>query len=405
MLDKFIHNGNFLPAKIYVVEGRISPTNEMEYFALELHKKGKSKISFQEVHRAKLNEEELFETLKKAIPVVLCIEGKGILSRAFEQVEDPDQDWVKKLIPGAHEEDFYPYQIEEDQTVYFSLARRDKIDEILGRWTNFGFRVIDVHLGNLVLTKAILKAFNLDLKPKLEGGFNTFLVEESIKIAELDEGSAGQQYDIGKEKLRSQFLVPFVLGTRYWVESQSEDIPDEIKENSLQEKYKVAFENVGKLGVALVFFILVFNYLIYSRMADKYEIISVEYASTLKEMDRTKELKKEWDKTIVLLNQIGLLNGTKTSFYADRVAETLPNRRSLTNMVLYPLQDKLKDGEEVHFDKGSIVIEGEMQSSQDMNAWINSLQRFEWVDKVELDAFQKADKKATNIFHLTLYLS
>ena len=77
---------------------------------------------------------------------------------------------------------------------------------------------------------------------------------------------------------------------------------------------------------------------------------------------------------------------SKASFYADRIATSMPVGIQLLEMEVFPLKGKKTDyeqGDVLQYDPRSILIRGQCDNSLVYNQWIRELEQIDWASTVE----------------------
>ncbi len=101
------------------------------------------------------------------------------------------------------------------------------------------------------------------------------------------------------------------------------------------------------------------------------------------------------------LQQSGLLTPNKVSFYADRIASTVPGDIILTDWQFNPLADPDKK-ETFTFKNGIIVISGISRQSAGFNDWIKELKNEEGIESVSILGYDHDIKANTALFTIEL---
>ena len=110
-------------------------------------------------------------------------------------------------------------------------------------------------------------------------------------------------------------------------------------------------------------------------------------------------------KKAIFGNQMNIGN-SKTSFYADQIAASLPPSMQLINMTIYPVieSDTYAVEEKAPRHKtNKINIKGYCQASVFYNDWKRSIQTLSWIKSIENISYQN-DQNGTGIFELEITL-
>ena len=107
------------------------------------------------------------------------------------------------------------------------------------------------------------------------------------------------------------------------------------------------------------------------------------------------KMKKEISDKEKFLQQTGLSEVSRTSFYADQLALDLPLAIQLIQLNIHPPVKKYAaDAETMNFTPDVIHISGITAQSAELNEWINIIREKDWVRNVSIlsytqDAFKK----------------
>jgi Tfp pilus assembly protein PilN len=100
------------------------------------------------------------------------------------------------------------------------------------------------------------------------------------------------------------------------------------------------------------------------------------------------------------------LGESKSSYYADQLAATLPSSLQLTKLVLFPSikEDGYNSEESLpRYDNQTILVEGQCQASIFYNNWKRSLEELNWVASIHNLSYQN-NKNGQGIFKLKITL-
>ena len=107
--------------------------------------------------------------------------------------------------------------------------------------------------------------------------------------------------------------------------------------------------------------------------------------STLQQLD---SLQKEVQGKQAFLENNTLNQLSKTSYYADEIARTLPSDIQLTTLNIFPKQKEKRSTENKlpQFNQ-TIIIKGKTQETLSFNEWKQALEALDWIQKVNIISF------------------
>jgi len=359
-------------------------------------KKGNVNLVKQQTELKVLSELKSF--VGDELPISLSISGKGILHKKIEKTTELDTSKLfSQAIPNAKASDFY-LQI---CGTTLSVIRKSVIDELVKEFKELGLPVISVSLGGLAI-QSILPLIELE-------GASTLHVNEhqfQIRGGEINKYDYGLASTLGEsEKLRigeldvalgivpayasafQQFLLEQVQISNLAIESEKEEFV-----------HKKVFTKLGWGVLGLFMIVLLANFAAFSFLSsstDKLLVASSLHQSQLELLDK---LQKEVGEKDRFFQNEGWMHASKASFYADRIAATVPTSVLLKTLAVNPINEKeTRDLRKQMFDDGLIVIAGSCKRPIDLNGWIKRLKDFAWAKKVNVETYQfDSGEKAGN---------
>ena len=384
MIDK-IKNISFLKANVIAgVEVIISSSNSYSFsFMLLRRQKDNIKIELRE---EEINDfDELKKKLSTSIPIIISIDGKGILHK-FVKIEKKEENTsiINQVLPNSSILDFYIQKVNtsENEKIIASIARKGLIDDLLEMFSKNKFHVIDLYLGPFIVNIINSIVAVETIKTKL------FLLQfENNQIVNFEKtDSQNENYLIGTETINSNEIVSFSSSMSYF--ALNDNITSIIHPEIIKAKDEAVFKRFFTIfgwGFLIFFFSLLFiNYLFFNSYSSKFNDLSAQIDQNKNYISLLDTLKKQYQFQQQLFSNNGYLSNTRFSFFADRLALLLPANISLTTMQINPLLNKPKNNEEVSFQRNRILIRGIANNSFYLNEWINKLKIEKWISEVKI---------------------
>ncbi|MEM9023003.1 MAG: hypothetical protein AAGB22_04640 [Bacteroidota bacterium] len=361
--------------------------------SLDITRKGEEYASF----------EALAEALPKGPPVVLTLNGKGIIHRQLPEHETPDAQVVHQTLPNARIQDFYLQRYRGGTHLHSAIVRRSVLDAVLQQFESKGYRVVDVVLGPFSLvgirpliapdaTELVLERHQL----RLNGG----ALEEYRQLKTAEDSS----YILGDERLRATHLLPFAAGFEgFYPHPQRQPLEAPALGNARKEQQqKRLFEVAGWSVLLILFGALLVNFLLYDHYRQQKDTLQASLSLNQEQFERLTLLQQEFSDKQALVESTGVLSAPRLSYYADQLALSTPKRITLTELELHPLAKKIKQKEQINFTQQAIRLEGIALRSIDLNGWIQDLTDMEWVADVRLVNYSRDPKQNTGEFELNI---
>jgi hypothetical protein len=324
---------------------------------------------------------------KKNWPISIIFSGKGILYKSLELETKNLKDIVARMIPSGLESDYFVSALVDNNKVYSSLIRREKIVSILDSLQ--AFSIINTFIGDhsvLVLPRL----FDVQLPITL-----TKLTLFADKEGKLDfdySQTANSTFtlDTNNEKIESDFSPCLCNAAQFFYHfiPDINSCQDEVIAMQKDYRYKVIMDKVLKPMLALLFLVFLANFLYLSRLETQYLTLFTHYELNKEQSELVNKLELEIRNREELLQRSGWSSTHATAFLSDRIAATVPKEISLDQLNIQPLKQSIRDGNQVGFEWKRIHIEGEVNNSSSLNSWIQNLDTISFIDEVLMSDYQ-----------------
>ena len=115
-----------------------------------------------------------------------------------------------------------------------------------------------------------------------------------------------------------------------------------------------------------------------------------------------KKLNEELTWKEKFLGQAGILKNVRMAYYADRIANSVPEAVTLDKVEIHPIVSKVKKEKEIQVQPYKIAIDGFAGKSEALNDWIKELKGFSWIEDVSVVNYSKEENSATGIFSIEI---
>lgn len=340
-----------------------------------------------------LNLNELFENLKKDIPLILVVDGKGVLNKKIDNTIEVDVNWNKNI---DYQSIYYTSAIAASVN-FMSFCRRNIVDDYLEQFKQNSFEVLDVFIGSFV--SVILKA-SIE-KPVVLSNELILKFENDLLVGfERNNQSISKKiYKVGDDEVASDFLHLYAAAVQFYI--SSDEISKTDFENLEIEEvvYKRAFNGLGIfmlvffLMALLISFFTIRYYSAENAQLNLENVYSKKTYQTILDLEKQKSNKKE------ILKQAGLMSSHFITYYQFEILKSVPQNIELKELSVFPLKDQIKENKKVEFIPGVIVVKGQMQSDDSFSDWLESLKKMDWIQNFEIKNLKK-DKMNNTHFEL-----
>jgi hypothetical protein len=268
-----------------------------------------------------------------------------------------------------------------------------------------GFYVINVNLGPFAVVGLLPL---LDLQ---EGNlnFSTYsLIIDNSKLSDYKSGNEVSQRDfkIGDEKISSLQLIAFA--SAFSILFPNEDFTglnnDTIIHEQVEFKNRKIFKVAGFSLLVFFFVLLLINYMFFSHYKEENEKLSMESSIYSGMIDEVTKLETVVAEKEYFLKGAGWLAIPKTSYYADRIAEDVPNSIKLTELKINPLNEKISKKGNLVFRSDTIFISGTCISPTVLNPWMEKVKSMDWVESVSNIGYNHDAKNKVGNFKVELII-
>ena len=365
------------PKRIVVIY--INLTNgEKEYSAVKVDSKSQDHIEVQIFDSL----DEIMSEYGKNSAFHLHTNGNGVLSRKIEHSSTYKND----LILGGNVEDFIFCPFSDGVSMAVSFCRKELIqEEIVWAKENkihlLGFSCGETTMLSVLKDEAISFDYELAIK---NNKIDAFKRSDSPRVKSLYK----ENYWTKKE------FISYSISKLYSESNQELLILDE---NSV-ENYKQfqQFRTVGLSSLALIFVIIISVFFYQNKLNQ--DIVDLEYqlSAHTANLSLLDKLKQEKERKQLLISNAGINSPNFLTQYLNDLGKSVPKNISLDKLALFPIDGKVKDKQKIEVKQNEIFISGLTKNNQVVEGWIESLNRFSWVRRVELLSYvETSDEPAS----------
>ena len=372
---------NFLRDDV-VVGIEILQYNNPTYVNIVVLKRIKNKVSIV----AKKQEVVSFEEIKSYVspdkPVYLILNLRNILHKTIEStIHVSDEMLIQEVFPNASDKDFYIQKENIATGKIISVIRQDLLNSIVSDFTKENITILGVTIGSFDVkyVKPLLPNDNI-----IHAHTHSFSFNSEQKIIQFARNTEGvfEDIKIGDDRLDSRLLSAYAGAFKSILQIPLSFNPPLIK--GIQEEYfqKKIYKSGSLAALIFVFFVLLCSTFLNSICKDKSNKLSFQLVSQNADFSALDSLKKQVKQQKTFVSQTNISQSSRTSFYADRLAASIPTGLELTQLNVFPISGNRKDYKEnqlVKFQNETIVAKGVCDNSITYNEWIKKLQTMDWV--------------------------
>lgn len=339
--------------------------------------------------------QQLFCYLKDAVqaPIYLNLRGVGVIQQVHHQ-ED------KTIASG----NLCKSSQRIDVIHLTALAREEFILSVIHRFTTEKHLVLGVHPGlYLSPVKSLIEKAQIGIdKNRLLNFENNRTTLQQISESDAEELQQGIHTKYGKLTIAQTCSLAAALSF-FQPENANIQNLDLVHENNKTYTYRRRYHTILKLSVVFIFSLLLANYAAFDYYFSGNETLEqrIELSrSELLKVDR-KKAELQTKKQFVAVNGLGV--PSEMALYADQLALLLPVDTYFESLQLCPMQ-KSKRNEQISFDKTRIHVRARTNNTENINKYIEQIEKLDWVDRVSIESVTPKNKIEQLQFSLILKL-
>jgi len=371
------------------------------YYILIARNKGKVEIDSYGLLEGGLD--QLASQVLLTTPVFLSADGKGVLTKKI--IADPLKLPIQQVIPNATEEEFLMQQSNgSDHDLFISITRKDSIDELLKNLIQHKFQVIGLSIGPFKAAELLTIFDELPSDLNVGNCMISFDKEkgEIIDFKRLDCSVPADNYTIDGNIIPSDYLLPFYHALTYYITDNHKLEYSVVTDQHDEYVSKRLFVFSGWTALIILLSLLLINMFLYTNYSDKKKNLETRVAGDKELLGNLKKMNEELIWKEKFLGQAGILKNIRMSYYADRIAMSVPEEITLEKMEIHPIVSKVKKEKEIQVQPDKIDIDGFAGKSEALNDWIKDLKGFSWIEDVSVLNFSKDGNSSIGIFSIEL---
>lgn len=380
---------------VYVIG--IFKNDDGDSFSLLKIKKNKGQLDIVEKFTFS-DFESLSQQLDKKTPVLIVIDGKGILTKKIDLKNDIETQWLKNLDYDS----IYFTSYKNEETEFLSFCRKNVVVDYVEIFNKAELQIMDFYIGpisSILLKEDINTTSFYSNQTLLE-----FAGETLVAVTKSDKIDLQQDYKIGQTALSNLNLPLYGAAINFYINHSSitKSHIDKISQEEII--YKKAFEKLGAFLLVGFFILLLVSYSLIQYFIGENGTLNLENSYTNKSYDLIKELESKRENKLKILSETGFSSRKFISYYCYELAKSAPQEVSLSFLDVYPVKKEIKKTEKVEFDYKTILLKGQTGNKLVFNSWIDYLKSQKWAKTLEIVSI-KRDKKDITYFELKIIIS
>lgn len=328
--------------------------------------------------------EELVKKFGTSTAYWVHILGSGVLTRVVDRTSGFKED----LIINGEKDNFLFNSFTDGESSAVSFVRNQAIEQELTLLDKLKAHVLNISIGPIPIFQSL---------DDTESYFGEFVLKkQNGKII-----SCLRNEQIGNRTFRGmsvndQQLIAYSLGELNKQKTDEFDFglsDDQVRSRLEEFQQHKRFNTLGVTGVLIVLLIAIGNYFYINSLNSNVAQLEADLALSNDNLSLLDRLDQEKKRKEQLIENSGFLGNNYISFYLDKIGQSVPATIHLKTMYVFPLSEKLKEKRKVVVDTKRVEIEGVTANSVVLDDWIEKMNRFDWVESVEVLNYTKVTEQ------------
>jgi Tfp pilus assembly protein PilN len=345
-----------------------------------LEKKGESKTEFAFEEFDSI--ENLIKKFGTSRAYSVHVNGTGVLTRLVEFIPG----YKDQLIVSGDKDDFYFCSYNDSFKVATSFFRKSLIENIIEELNTSKIFLVNISCGIIpvILIASGKEKISFDYSLEIENGRISSLTRNNIPN---DKSIVNNTFKVRNEAINQGIILSQTVPIQNYtsgfdIENQAEKL-----DNFAQFS---TFKFFGILVLTIILSSLVINHFYVNHLNNEVAQLELDLQLNNDNLTLLDRLKQEKTRKEQLVLSSGANTDQFTSFFIDKIGESVPASISLKESFVFPLKENLKEKRKVEIRQDAIEIIGFTPNSQVLDDWMERIDRYKWVKNVELLNYLKS---------------
>ncbi|AXG69202.1 hypothetical protein KORDIASMS9_01422 [Kordia sp. SMS9] len=367
-----------------------------------LLKKKKAEVVIEDTVSGKTID-EIAPKLPKKQHAFLIVNNDDVLSKYIQSNEASQNRLLYEAFPNLKINDFY-YEIDSHGNFHnISICRKATVDKLIEAYQKQQLTIIGFSLGN-AMTAVVTKFI---AEPSYYTS-NALLTKENNQITGISaqEEVPTQTYTINGLEVQNTQLLNFAGALSYILQSKTTVSNFEETETALTTNFrqKRFFSQFIIFGLGFMLLVLLLNFFLFNSYYEAVESMKQTAAVNSSQKEKLLQLKASVDEKQKMVDDILKNSSSRSSFYMDAIANSLPSTMQLAGLTYQPIEKRIKKNKAIQLTQNTITISGISTDSDLFSDWIQTLEDLDWIDTVTVLNYGSQSKNTTDFsLKITLF--
>ena len=336
--------------------------------------------------------------LEKGQHFFLIVNTNAIISKKIDGVLEGEKA-VQVAFQNLKLSEFYYEVYSSNSHTFVSICRKDVVDDLLQHYKDCNLNPVGFSLGSL--SSSQLEQVIQDAEITTSNSVITY-EQGAINNIAFNTPQNTIEYAINGLQVSNASVLPLAGILAYFTNHQKTHSNFGALSKQLLEDFGMQrFFNVGlKVALGSIFALLLVSFLFFSSYSSKIERLNASMLVNQSQKESLLKLSDEVAKKEKLLQDY-FTGSSKASWYLDQIGQTVPATIALSELHWQPLAKTIKEDEPILFEQQSIVVKGEDGNNSSLSAWVQQLERLEWVENVAIVNYG-LNRQNKNLFEVNI---
>lgn len=376
---------------IHVV-GLVRKESEEAYYVLTIKKRG-TKISIVS-KRTFSSLEELQSKIDPKLPILLVIDGKGILNKQIDFNDEADVNWQKNIDYNS----IYFTSYKTENYNFISFCRKNIVEETTKTFKDSKLQLLDVYIGSFL---AALLHTAIPENTIQSGDIELVFENDTLISFSKQEITKTKNYQIGTDVIYNYELPLYGALLHFFISSNSVSKSQNDTLKIEEFIYKKAFQYLGVFLLSSFFTLLLLSYCLIQYYSSKNNALTLENVYSNQTYQKIVSLEKQKEEKLEIVKQSGTFSNRYLTFYAYEICKNIPKSIALNELNIFPADKEIKVEKRINFEINTIRIKGSARNEEELNQWIKNYKLENWVRNLEIMSLKK-DKFNNTLFEIKI---
>lgn len=343
------------------------------------------------------NFSDLWRNIDTKLPIILVVDGKGVLNKKIDVNNEIDINWQKNIDFST----IYHTSYKSNNLNFISFCRKNNVDEIILKFQKKNLQLADVYVGSFLgsLIQNTIK------KNEIVSGdlLLEFDNNQLIDFKKQNESIKTETYKIGNDNILSTILPLYGVIIHFFLKQKEVTKSKNDSLNVEEIVYKKAFNVFGIVMLVGFLATLLLSFILIQYYNSENNELKMQNVYSNQSYQKILNLEKQKQNKLNIMKNSGFLSSKFFSFYSYEIIKAMPTDISLNELNINPLSKEVKAFQKIVFDSNTIKIKGETFDESSFSRWINELKKMNWIQKFEIISLKK-DKKNKSLFEIKIII-